>query len=103
MRATADEWRKRMMNTFLRKTGFSRSVRPGYWFAQKRFGFGAVPATIMGWIATAVYLLVLGFAIKAMPTDGTRVVIGVSITLAYLAIVWLKTDGGFAWRWGDRD
>ncbi|MES2337270.1 MAG: hypothetical protein V4537_04145 [Pseudomonadota bacterium] len=91
-----------MIGQFLRQAGFARPVRPGYWFAPKRFGFGAVPATVMGWIATAAYLAVLGLAIKAMPTDGARIVIGVCITLAYLAIVWLKTDGGFAWRWGGK-
>ena len=90
------------MGHILRRIGFARSVRPGYWFAQKRYGYGAVPATLAGWVATAAYLLVLGIAIKAMPTDTARVVLGACITLAYVAVVWLKTDGGFAWRWGDK-
>lgn len=90
-----------MTGSFLRRSGFSRPVRPGYWFAQKRFGYGAVPATAAGWVLTAAYLLVLGLAIRAMPSDTARIILGTCITLAYVAIVWLKTDGGFAWRWSD--
>ena len=92
-----------MIGQFLRTAGFIRRVRPGYWFAPKRFGFGAVPATAAGWAATALYLLAIGLAVRTMPTDGAKIVLAVCITLAYLAIVWRKTDGGFAWRWGGRE
>ena len=90
-----------MMGPLLRRHMIGGSpVRPGYWFAQKRFGFGSVPATVMGWAVTAAFLLILGLTIRAMPTDGARIVIGIAIMLSYLAIVWLKTDGGWRWRWG---
>ena len=90
-----------MMGPMLRRRMIGSSpVRPGYWFAQKRFGYGAVPATILGWVATAAFLLILGFTLRAMPTDGARIIVGTAITLSYLAIVWRKTDGGWRWRWG---
>ncbi|MHA6723547.1 hypothetical protein [Sphingomonas sp. RS2018] len=79
-----------------------KPVRPGYWFARKRFGYGAVPATVAGWVATALYLLAIGAAVKVMPTDGVRIGVGVAVTIVYLWIVWMKTDGGWGWEWGGR-
>lgn len=78
-------------------------VRPGYWFAPKRYGIGAVPATAMGWVATAVFLSVFGTVVAMLHSPFERVVIGGAIVITYVAIVWLKTDGGFAWRWGGED
>lgn len=77
-------------------------VRPGYWFLPKAYGLGAYPATVMGWVATAGYLLALGIALKTMPTDGARIVVGAAITISWLFLVIIKTDGGWRWRWGGK-
>lgn len=89
-----------MLKTLFRNEIAGPPVRPGYWFAQKRYGFGAVPATVMGWVTTIAYVLVLLACVAAMRTDVAKIILGTSITLAWLAIVWLKTDGGWRWRWG---
>ncbi|WNO54618.1 hypothetical protein [Stakelama saccharophila] len=34
----------------------SYAVRPGYWFAPKRFGWGVVPVTWQGLVATAAFV-----------------------------------------------
>lgn len=81
--------------------GFVRDVRPGYWFAQKRYGFGFTPANRAGWAFTFAYLALIGLTVWAMPTDGARVAVGAGLTAGYLAIALLKTDGGWHWRWGD--
>ena len=75
-------------------------TRPGYWFRPIRYGFGAEPANGAGWAATAVYLLLLGGTMKAMHSDLSRMILGTSMTIAFIAIVWVKTDGGWRWRWG---
>lgn len=77
-------------------------VRPGYWFVPHAYGFGATPATVMGWVATAAYLLAIGVAVKTMPTDGARMALGAGITIGYLFVLAIKTDGGLGWRWGGK-
>ena len=90
-----------MIGHLLRRTGWGlRPVRPGYWFAQKRYGIGSVPVTIAGWALTSTYLMLLGLAIWRMPTDNIRLTVGGAITIVFVTFVWLKTDGGWRWRWG---
>lgn len=78
-------------------------LHDGYWFAQKRFGYGAVPVTWQGWLTTLAYLtLIAAIALKA-PGDMLRAGLMLPLTLAYLYFIWTKTDGGFRWRWGRKD
>ena len=88
-----------MLGLMLRR--FDGPVRPGYWFLPKRYGFGAVPATVAGWAATSAYLALVGLAAWAMPTDAGKAIVIGAVTIAYLALVLFKTDGGWRWRWGD--
>lgn len=92
-----------MRSGYFRQFGWSQPVRDGYWFAQKRYGFGAVPATLAGWVATALYVLAIGLIVKAMHSDEVKLILGGALTVAFLAITWLKTDGGWRWRWGSSD
>lgn len=81
--------------------GFSRPVRPGYWFAPRRYGFGFTPANRMGWAVTCTFLALFGLAMWVLPDDRSRIMVGAGLIGGYLAIALLKTDGGWGWHWGD--
>ncbi len=83
--------------------GFTRPVRPGYWFAQRRYGFGFTPANAMGWAATSAFLAIFGLTMWLVRDDWLRIVAGSVIAFAYLTLALFKTDGGWRWRWGDQD
>jgi hypothetical protein len=79
-------------------------VRPGYWFAQKRYGWGAVPATWQGWAVMIVTLLLAGGIARLADERSTLYqLLFVPLFAGALWLCWLKTDGGWQWRWGDRD
>ncbi len=80
-----------------------------YWFKQKRYGFGAAPASWQGWALTAAYVLVI-FALSGWLTEAalraeSRLVPFLALvtvaTIIFVGIAWRTTEGGFRWRWGD--
>lgn len=76
-----------------------------YWFKQKRYGFGASPATWEGWAFTGAYvaLLLLGSAWMAAAPEARALsyfTIAAILTIAFVAISWRTTEGGWRWRWG---
>lgn len=75
-------------------------MRQTYWFAQKRYGFGAVPVTWQGWLATLIYVALVALLAWRMPTGELKFAVIVPLSVAYLYFIWTKTDGGFRWRWG---
>lgn len=77
------------------------SVRPGYWFAPKAFGWGAVPVTWQGWVVTLVFIAAAAMIAKT-GEHRSPVWLGllVPVVLGFIAICWAKTDGGWRWRWG---
>jgi hypothetical protein len=78
-----------------------------YWFRPKRYGYGATPVTWQGWLVILVYIaIVLGCVLLAVATQLSPLCLGAAV-IAYAAstaglfrLAWLKTDGGFRWRWG---
>jgi len=78
-------------------------VRPGYWFAQKRYGFGVVPATWQGWALMITTALVAGGIAKLTQRSALYQLLFVPLFAGALWLCWSKTDGGWRWRWGDRD
>lgn len=77
------------------------SVRPGYWFAPKSFGLGATPVTWQGWALVLGYVLAIIALMQWLPGGPVATgVVGVVITATVVYVSWLKTDGGWAWRWG---
>lgn len=40
-------------------------VRPGYWFRPKKLGWGAVPVTWQGWLATILFGGIAGLLVHA--------------------------------------
>ncbi|MCM8730931.1 hypothetical protein ACFO8O_08160 [Hephaestia sp. GCM10023244] len=76
------------------------TVRDGYWFAPKLFGIGATPVTWQGWALTLGFVVLLIAAIRLLPSDTTRIIVAVVLTLTFIVISWRKTDGGWGWHWG---
>ncbi len=81
-----------------------RPVRPGYWFAPKRYGWGAGPANWQGWAATAVFaaaMAVVGLLAEAVTP--LLAWMALPLIVAFVTIVIQKTDGEWRWRWGEKD
>ena len=77
-----------------------------YWFKPKRYGLGARPSTWEGWALTIGYvaaLITLGavFGESGGSRPVTFVAIGTALTVIFVGLSWLKTEGGWRWRWGD--
>lgn len=84
-------------------TGRTPDIASGYWFAPKRYGLGATPVTWQGWALTMGFVfLLLGDALRISNLP-TRIVIGALLVVGFTYLAWLKTDGGWRWRWGSRD
>ncbi len=84
-----------------------------YWFKPKTYGYGATPSNWKGWAVTALFALVLfGFVAWFLQsrdglqtTDDYAIWIGglAAITLPFIWVCWLKTDGAWRWQWGKKD
>ncbi|WP_394652507.1 hypothetical protein [uncultured Sphingomonas sp.] len=91
-----------MIPPHLRRRNPPPPTRPGYWFLPKAYGYGAYPATVMGWAVLFGYMLALGVTVQALPTDGARIILGTALTIGLVIVVAVKTDGGLRWRWGGK-
>lgn len=82
---------------------------PKPWFAQKRYGYGAgLPITWQGWALLGGYLAIVAVVVWLdQQSDGRVRMIGLALfviaTAAFLPLVHKRTDGGWKWRWGQRD
>jgi hypothetical protein len=82
-----------------------------YWFKQKRYGFGAAPASWQGWAVTIAYVaIVAALGSWAFENEAEIVsratkftIITLALTVVLVGIAWRTTEGGFRWRWGDKD
>ena len=79
-----------------------------YWFKQKRFGYGATPVTWQGWVLMLVYLAIVVGCVAiagASQMSPWGLVAAVIMLVVATAVVfrwtWLKTEGGWRWRWGN--
>jgi len=83
------------------------------WFKPKSHGYGASPAGWKGWAATIAFLvldLALTWVLIFAPLLDTgtvsvaRIVIWVAATVAltigFVLVARVKTDGEWRWRWG---
>ncbi len=78
-----------------------------YWFRQKRFGYGAAPATWQGWTLTVCALLLIAGIVLFAPAirDNESRTLWVALGIAVVGvpscvIAWFKTEGGWRWRSG---
>jgi TRAP-type uncharacterized transport system fused permease subunit len=80
-----------------------------YWFRPKRYGYGATPVTWQGWVVTLIAAAVIANAFAAPILTGgspwafADLVFGVVAVVALVIITRRKTEGGWRWRWGDRE
>jgi hypothetical protein len=86
--------------------GCGRMRTKAPWFRVKTYGYGAgLPCQWQGWVAIAIYALVLAAAISvAAPyanDDPTAYAAAIGIPTALLIFVaWWKSDAPWRWRWG---
>lgn len=81
-----------------------------YWFKRKIWGWGWVPATWQGWLATLLYAAVVVFlvlsreeAIPGNPDSGSNfMVFGLPVIISTAALVYVayKTGEKPRWQWG---
>ncbi len=81
-----------------------------YWFKPKTYGWGYVPISIEGWIATLIVLivaLILAYInnifnpLKITIKDGLLFTIEIIILgFAFVKILEMKCKGKLKWRWG---
>ena len=72
-----------------------------YWFVPKKYGYGAQPSSIEGWLIIFIFILATLFIVNYI--SATRILfyflmISLIITLIYISKV--KTKGEWKWRWG---
>jgi len=79
------------------------TVRPGYWFAPRLFGYGATPVTWQGWALVLGFVALILALYTVLPDDLTRVIVSIVLAVPLVIIAYVKTDGGWRWRWGARD
>jgi hypothetical protein len=79
------------------------AVRPGYWFAPRLFGYGATPVTWQGWALVLGFVALILALYTVLPDDLTRVIVSIVLAVPLVIIAYVKTDGGWRWRWGARD
>jgi hypothetical protein len=76
-----------------------------YWFAPKRYGYGAgLPIAWQGWVAMVVHLALIG----GLTIWLNEAILKLMIALMFAAFLPLplyaaKTRGGWKWRDGSRD
>jgi hypothetical protein len=79
------------------------------WFRAKRYGYGAgLPVKWQGWVLIASYVAVLGgIGLISKSADGfTRAfafTVFLAVTVIFLSVLNKRTEGGFKWRWGNRE
>jgi hypothetical protein len=77
------------------------------WFRVKTYGYGAgLPCRWQGWVAIAVYALVLAAVISiATPyEDRNPIAYAAAVglpTAVLIFVVWWKSDAPWRWRWGE--
>lgn len=82
-----------------------------HWFKPKRYGLGAAPSSWEGWTLVVAYLAGVALAgyFTGLPTERTGeqpftfVIITLALTAVFVIVAWRKTEGGWRWRWGDKD
>jgi len=78
-----------------------------FWFVPKRYGYGATPVTWEGWAVVAAFVaIVIAFAVmyrrrKKAGLSNTRPwMVLIASTAVFVWVCAVKTNGSWAFRWG---
>ena len=83
-----------------------------YWFKPKKFGYGFVPISWEGWLATLGFIIVIFilayinkiFAKDIATKDGFRFLFDLAVLCVLFTLICKrKLDGKLKWRWGRDD
>ncbi len=73
------------------------------WFGQKRYGYGCMPISWQGWLATLVYVVIVSFAgLLAWRSPLAAYSVIATVTILFIILAAKTTKGGLQWRWGDK-
>lgn len=81
----------------------------GYWFKNKRYGYGWTPARWPGWIVLGMYLnLVIWLVIYAdrnllFEVEPSRFVLLILVATLLLITVCWRTGEPLKWNWGNKE
>jgi len=76
---------------------------PRYWFKPKRFGYGATPATVEGWLVVLGFVGLVVAIMRLVRSNPLRLGLIVPLLAGFVILVARKTEGDWRWRWGSRD
>ncbi len=76
-----------------------------YWFRPKRYGYGSTPSNWKGWLATILFVAVIGGISTIFDRQSASVLLAATaaVTILFVWLVWTKTSGEWRWRWGSTD
>ena len=70
------------------------------WFAPKRYGYGAsLPVTWQGWSVIAVLVVLVGVTERELHGLARPLAL-LALFAVFGALIEMKTQGGWRWRWG---
>jgi accessory gene regulator protein AgrB len=72
-----------------------------YWFKPKKYGYGAMPSSIEGWLVTLIFILITAYvAIKFSNNTFYFIIYLIVGIVIFMSIAKRKTDGEWRLRWG---
>ncbi len=79
------------------------------WFKAKRYGWGWYPVTWQGWLAIAIFLVVILYFSSTINDNSPasevilNFVLPIAISLFLLLVLCYRTGEKPRWRWGGKD
>ena len=73
-----------------------------YWFRPKKYGYGAEPSCLEGWISILVFaVLFIGILmISAYNEYEYLFILNLALVIAFVYFTKVHTKGKWKWRWG---
>jgi hypothetical protein len=76
-----------------------------HWFAPKKYGMGSgLPIAWQGWVLLALVLvIVIGSSLLFADKPAVVTAIILPVTAIFMLIAAKTTEGGWRWKWGDKE